>query len=152
MKIRNGFVSNSSSSSFIAIGFSVKDVESSEKLFLLEAAGMTTEEYDAAVADQQEKYNFDLKDACNEVFWDKLSEIGQDKGIRFLRGSEDGVDRGDKVIAVIITETDSGGGYFYQSGEISFDEDNEYFIKAKQIRDKMNPDATIKVIYGTRCC
>ena len=151
MKIRNGFVSNSSSSSFIAIGFSVKEVETAEKLFLLEAGGMTEEEYFAEIK-KQEEYNFSYEDACNEVFWDKRWGIGRDKGIRFLCGSEDGVDKDDKVVAVIITETDSDGGCFYECGEISFDEDNEDFVKAKKIRDKMNPGATIKVLYGSRCC
>lgn len=152
MKIRNGFVSNSSSSSFLAIGFSVKDVESVGKLFLLEVGEMTTEEYSSKVAEQQEKYNFEYKDACNEIFWDSCYSIAKEKGVRFLNGNEDGVDRDDKVIAVILTETDSDGGCFYESGEISFDEDNEYFVKAKNLRDKINPDANIKVIYGTRCC
>ena len=152
MKIRSGFVSNSSSSSFIAIGFSVKDIASIKKLFLLEVGEITEEEYASKVEEQQEKYNFDYEDARNEIFWDSRYQIAKDKGIRFLNGSEDGVNSGDKVIAVILTETDSDGGCFYHCGEIAFDEDNEHFVKAKKLRDKINPGATIKVLYGSRCC
>ena len=152
MKIRSGFVSNSSSSSFIALSFSIKDVEEKYKKFLLAVEWMTEEELAEAIKKEQEKYSLDYENALREVFGEHGFDIGKKEFIRLLEGSEDGVGKDNEVVAMMLAETDSYDGGYFDEGEISLNESCEEFCRIKELRDKINPNADIKVIYGTRCC
>jgi len=151
MKIRNGFVSNSSSSSFIALAFDVKNVESPfEKI-----ADMLGEkkDFDKKVQEYLSRDYYsedDMDEIHREVYWEL--DIERSKGVRLLQGSEDGVGKDEKVLAIMVAETDSYGGGDFSDGEIVLDDSNSDYIMAKELRDVINPEASIKIKYGTRCC
>ena len=149
MKFRLGFVSNSSSSSFVAMGFKIKDGE--EPYRELAIALGEEEEFNKAVKKNQEDYNYDLRDAEREAFsW----EIGIEEkyGIRILAGSEDGV--GNRtVVAYMIAETDSySGGDFDGDGSIELDDTNPAYTTLLKLQEAVGGDEKIKIFYGTRCC
>ena len=93
MKVRVGFVSNSSTSSFVAVGFNLKDTGMEDK-----------EIFEVLGCDFKEKYeNFDRKDSytyeefVNDYFWEMIEETG----FQYLNNSEDGVEDGDKIIDIV---------------------------------------------------
>jgi len=152
MKIRSGFVSNSSSSSFIALGFSIEANPESYK-DLLVAAGTTTEEIDKILKENKEYcekhgYRQDEYEALHELVYD----LGRDQGVHLLRGGEDGVREDDNVIALMLAETDDYNGGCFDRGEIICDESNEDYRKVSKLKDNLKIDAPIRILYGTRCC
>jgi len=151
MKIRQGFVSNSSSSSFIALAFSVENEKSPfEKLATFFGK---KEDFNKEVEKEMSKeYNKEEDRDCVEqdVFCWSLG-LEEKHDIRVLSGSEDGVGEDDRVVALMLAETDLDSGDFGE-GEVSFNEDDENFKKVTKMRDAVNTAAEIRVIYGTRCC
>ncbi len=152
MKIRNGFVSNSSSSSFIALGFSIKDSHLPFRDLVI-ALGHPEKEVDNLIEEcrrdgEEEMDEHMVKDAL----WDVLYNFGKEAHIRILAGGEDGVGEDDEVITLILAETDSYDGGYFGQGEITLNDSDADYSKIKKIRDRISPDAEIRVLYGTRCC
>jgi len=151
MKIRNGFVSNSSSSSFIALGFSIEAEEKPYKEILI-ALGSSEEEIDKLIKEEKEKYDWDEEFMVREALDSKIYDLGEEKGIRILYGSEDGVKEDDKVIAAIIEETDSDGSYYFPPGEIMLNDSNQYYRKIMELHNALSSKSPIRILYGTRSC
>lgn len=151
MKIRQGFVSNSSSSSFVALGFSIGKSSLSFRDLVI-ALGSTAEEVDELIErdkeDGKEMDEHQIKDAL----WDLLYNFGKKEHFRLLAGSEDGVDDDDEVVALMLAETDSYGDFYFSQGEVVLNDSDCDFTKIKGIRDKVAPEAEIRILYGTRCC
>jgi hypothetical protein len=147
MKIRQGFVSNSSSSSFVALGFSFDDKDSgiyrkmAISLGAEEEFNKEMEEYAASEYYKEEN----IPEAERETFCWEIDK----KGIRVLTGSQDGVGEDDSVVALMLAETD---GSYFDSGEIVCDESDSDYLRIKELKDKVSPEAKIRIIYGTRSC
>ena len=158
MKIRQGFVSNSSSSSFVALGFSIDQEEKPYKDILI-ATGSTEEDIDAIIQKEKDRYakndwnwEEDEQSHIQDILWDKVYEMGREDNIRILYGSEDGVDSDDKVIALMLMETDDYDGGCMGQGELVCDESDEHYRRISELRDEIAPDASIRILFGTRCC
>jgi hypothetical protein len=156
MKIRQGFVSNSSSSSFIALGFSIEG-ESKPYRDILVALGQTEEALDAIIQKEKTRYtdedwSYEEDELIREALHDEIYNLGKEEHIRILYGSEDGVPEDDRIVALILMETDSYDGGYFSQGEVIMDERDEDYSKIAELRDKVSPDEEIRVIYGTRCC
>lgn len=156
MKIRQGFVSNSSSSSFIALGFSIEDNSKPYKEILI-ALGKTKEELDAIIQKEKERYekhewSYDEDEIIREALDDKIYHMGRENHIRLLKGSEDGVKEDDSVVALILAETDSDGCESFPGGEVICDDSDADYAKIRDLRDAVSPESPIRVLYGTRCC
>lgn len=139
MKIRSGFVSNSSSSSFIVKGFML-DSKKYTYTEIMKRFGYLTEEI-IKKATHDGKYTWD--DVEYETFWDFRDE---NEDIKVLEGYEDDID----------------DGYIF-IGEKLFDSDESYLPKmtlkaidsdiTKKIREKLDlQDEELVIACGTRAC
>lgn len=139
MKIRSGFVSNSSSSSFIVKGFMLDNKEFTPTEIMKRFGYLTEEIIKKATHDG--KYTWE--DIEREVFWDFRDE---NDDIAVLEGYEDDIDNGYIFI-----------------GEKLFDSDESYLPKmtlkaidsdiTKKIREKLDlQDEELVIACGTRAC
>jgi len=139
MKIRRGFVSNSSSSSFIVKGF-ILDNEKFNPTEIMKRFGYLTDEV-INKATHNGKYTWE--DVEREVFWDFRDEH---QDIAILEGYED--DMNDNQIFI---------------GEKLFDSDVDYLPKmileatdtdvTNKIRDVLDlQDEKLIIATGTRAC
>lgn len=139
MKIRSGFVSNSSSSSFIVKGFML-DSKKYTYTEIMKRFGYLTEEL-IKKATENGKYTWE--DVEYETFWDFRDE---NEDIKVLEGYEDDID----------------DGYIF-IGEKLFDSDESYLPKmtlkaidsdiTKKIREKLDlQDEELVIACGTRAC
>lgn len=139
MKIRSGFVSNSSSSSFIVKGFML-DSKKYTYTEIMKRFGYLTEEI-IKKATENGKYTWE--DVEYETFWDFRDE---NEDIKVLEGYEDDID----------------DGYIF-IGEKLFDSDESYLPKmtlkaidsdiTKKIREKLDlQDEELVIACGTRAC
>ena len=151
MKIRNGFVSNSSSSSFIALGFSIKENSSLYKDILL-TLGVDEIEFDNKVSEYIKRYNDNEDTAIRDVFYEEYDNLLDKEDIMILSGSEGGVGEDDEVIALMLAEANESSGGCFSSGEVVLNDDDSDYRKIKEIKDKICPDAKIRILYGTRNC
>lgn len=135
MKVRSGFVSNSSTSSFVLVGFEVDKTYNAEKF--LDDLQI---EYDTEAEDEDV-----LEDNINEA----VCSLRKDKGICFLESSEDGAPKGKKIVGILIAETSSQDSYL---GE------NDVLIQGlleeiDALKEKLNAKNSPTSIYtGARCC
>lgn len=136
-KYRLGFVSNSSSSSFVVKGYLLpKDNFDYHKMTEI----MDKFEFD--YGDNLEEDN--IKDIFYNYFLDEL----RDKELFMSYYTEDGSPDDDTIIiGKLLAETDSEDMYFN-----TMVLDLEDTPELKQIKEKMNIDTPIKIIVGTRYC
>ena len=140
MKFRNGFVSNSSTSSFVLVGFELSDgvgEEGSEKMKKL-----IIDLYNVEPSTLEGIEDYELADD----FYHK-SRKGEN-GITVLSGSDNGV--GDSiVIGVMLAETNSYDTFELPDNVTPVSEIEE---KLKKIREIIEEDSEIKIYCGSKMC
>jgi len=131
MKIRSGFVSNSSTSSFVVVGFEVEEERFSNKDYLIKL--FEVEESDIP------------KD--NDGIDDLLYDSRNHKNIFLALHDEDGATKGNHFIGILVDDAEDG-----QFGDASYDFD-ELKEKAEVLKQNLGADdAKVVLKVGVRCC
>lgn len=148
MKIRSGFVSNSSSSSFIMVGIEISDID------------LTIDE----MKSMMESANFDWRTASAKSKWYKIEEIEKDKELMYefflneftynflskdnfvLRsGVEDGVN--GTVVGKELAST--GDGDYFDEINLLPSDINKI---GQEVKEKFGVDGEARLFIGTRAC
>jgi len=133
MKIRNGFVSNSSSSSFILIGIKLDSKLTSEELA---RKYLTEDAINEHISDNINKYTGEDKDGWWVDLWDECASGGRD----FINSEMTYVsDDYNSFLGKLLVDTDEE----LEDGEFSFSE-------ISKIAE--NFDFESKLYFGTRQC
>ena len=137
MKIRSGFVSNSSSSSFVVKGYLLpKDNFDYNKMIEI----MNKFEFD---------YGEDLdEDTIKDIFYWEFTDMLSSKNIYIGTNTEDGCpDDNTLIVGELLAEVDDEDGYF---DTMVLDLENSPSLE--DLKEKLDINAPIKIIVGTRCC
>jgi len=147
LKTRSGFVSNSSTSSFIVIGYEIETSENAstgismfEKLFSKSQLDAMTQQYtnlDWADADEEEK-----KESLYEYKWEN------DDGLYFMLTSDDGLeDENSPVVGIRLLDCDGYEGLPYMKQEFG-----KMLSDLWKLREKLGIDENIEpsLFAGTR--
>jgi len=140
MKIRNGFVSNSSSSSFVLVGFELSDKIGEGRTKKMKK--LLIDIYDVEPSTLEEIEDYELVDD----FYHK-SRKGEN-GVTILSGSDDGVGN-STVVGVMLAETNSYDTFELPDSVTPISEIEE---KLKKIRESLEEDSEIKIYCGTKMC
>ena len=153
MKNRSGFVSNSSSCSFVVCGFLVPESSNcgieGYRTVLEKAFGITEEKIIERMKENKYyKDGIDDPDAVKEFIYEVFSEYRDvDDGIGILDG--EGIPGDGVLVGKIICYSGSEDSYM-PSEEYDMEEIIE---EIKPIREKMGcPEVPIKLYTGTKCC
>lgn len=145
MKIRNGFVSNSSSSSFILKGFVIPR----ESINYEEIMKKFDFDYQPIVDEYVEKYSYsDRQDAIRDVYWDKFDNVLTKQHVYVGKGVEAGCNDEDSVMIGEIIEETGECGCDFKYHELDF----EMTDMLRDIKEKFNIESPVKIIVTTRCC
>ena len=137
MKFRTGFVSNSSSSSFVVKGFLLpkEDFNHNKMIEIMD-------KFEFDYGDNLEEDN--IKDIFYNYFLDEL----RDKKMFMSYYEEDGSPDDDTIIiGELLADIDSSEGYMPTTVI-----DTEPSPKLDSVKEKMGIDSPIKIIVGTRYC
>jgi len=134
MKIRSGFVSNSSSSSFVVVGFEIDDNIFTEKDYLIKLFGLKESEI------PEDELDFE------NLFCDKTYS---NPDCYIATHDESGASEGKHLIGVLVAEADRETGDF---NDCSFDM-NELTKRANELKQKLGiNNVKISLKIGVRCC
>lgn len=132
MKTRNGFISNSSTSSFVIVGFMVNKDE-----LTMNVMQNIIIELNAKIEDP------------DDIDEDFFADVLYDQDIRFIDNSEmGGFDDGRIIIGSTITELDDSGGNPTEFHSISSLENNIKLIK--NLAKHFANEPKVQLITGTR--
>lgn len=147
MKIRTGFVSNSSSSSFVLRGFLIdKDKYTQESLLQL----MNIMPDEDKIQETFERYNYNTReDVIEDMFYDKIYNYFDDMGLFFGLNSEDGCpDEDVYMIGEMLYDS-----YYNDTCDTQIIDGKISNAKLQAIQDKLGlEDSDVKIICGERCC
>jgi len=132
MKIRTGFVSNSSTASFVIIGFTVPRGKFTDRFFLEHLYGRSN-------LDQMSED--DLEDDFNDTRWNNRVTVRNHE--------EEGAPKKETLIGVVVAEIHDDGDY---ADEKAIDVE-DLLEEAAEVRNKLNlseKEAPIKMYIGTR--
>lgn len=146
-KIRQGFVSNSSSSSFILRGFLVdKNKYTQESLLQL----MNIMPDEDKIQETFERYNYNTReDVIEDIFYDKMFNYFDDIDLFFGASSEDGCpDKDVYMIGEMLYDS-----YYDDTCDTQIIDGKLSNAKLQAIQDKLGlEDSDVKIICGERCC
>jgi hypothetical protein len=135
MKIRNGFVSNSSSSSFICVGINLNKFSDDQKKEFLK-------EHDVDISNINDEDD-DLNDLFSELCWD----IRRETGFCILSGIDDGIEEDGMVFGKMIAEGDDIDNLPSESFSL-----NDLNNIGNEVKKEFNIDGEVKLFVGTRAC
>lgn len=133
MKKRNGWVSNSSTCSFVLVGF--------------DGSGLMDEDTFWAMNEAEGDYDWLQKEGftMDKAKFDAFSKMIKDFSV--LYGTDDGLRDGEMVIGEEIVAIYSDDGYI-QSGTVKWD---DVYSRVEQIQQQVGAgDKPILIYYGTR--
>jgi hypothetical protein len=141
MKMRNGFVSNSSSSSFVVLGFQINGVSFSKRDYLNNVLGkdvVTTKLLEA-----KNDYEMDDEEALEDLWFTVMYENGD----AWLHGHDDGVE--GEVLGCYLVDGDREDGIEDGSAEV-----DDLSALAFEVRTKFNlpKDTPWRIYWGQRKC
>ena len=147
MKIRTGFVSNSSSSSFVLRGFLIdKDKHTLESLLQL----MNIMPDEDEIQETLKKFNyFTREDIIKDIFYDKIYDYFDDMGLFFGTNTEDGCpDEDVYMIGEMLYDS-----YYNDTCDTQIIDGKISNAKLQVIQDKLGlEDSDVKIVCGERCC
>ena len=139
MKTREGFVSNSSTSSFVVMGF-VLDESVMSKDDILLFLGVDVEAERARCHEEDD----DWEDRFDEVFWEAMDG----SGFEIRMGGDDGGPKGKVLVGVPVASFDDAGACDSQSNLA------DVLVKVDALRKKLalGDDVPVQVCSGTYAC
>jgi hypothetical protein len=139
MKLRNGFVSNSSSSSFVAIGFNLEIGEFHENE-LLELIG-----WDVRSEFNNQTEFTDIREYVEEYWYDKIDDSINDNGINIEKTNN------KYIVSHEIAHNSTDDGYLDDT-EFYLNEANPYYVAIENIKNKIAPNSKLIIFTGTKEC
>ncbi len=139
MKIRNGFVSNSSSSSFVIAGLLLDDAlltESKKREMIITSGKMNA---DAVIALDE--------DSLWDAWHDNIA--GGNNKITVFQGGDDGITDGKFMIGKVLLTINSEGGSQWDMEEIGF---NSLNLITEDIKKLSGFVGAMRIIGTTRSC
>lgn len=152
MKTRTGFVSNSSTCSFVICGFKISEKEYDYVNAYTMITGKTKEQIIDAIKQydkengrpEKEITDYDISDFCSECIECDSGSLFDDKDIT--------IETGEGVNGVIVGQSICRIG---SEGDSLDNEDydiEETIDRVRKVRDKVGCNAPIKIFVGTKCC
>lgn len=135
MKIRSGFVSNSSSSSFVVIGYRIKDKDGKEFFDKIKK-----ELYPEGIDEDDE----------DDINWEVRNHIEEEYGIVFVDAWECSfkAKKGESIVGVVLSDISSEDC----GGEDMEIKPEDFEKKTKVIRDNFKVNSSPSLFIGTRSC